>query len=95
MDNIGIIEAKYKSCASLAIQRLKDAGIADHEDAFKTNSDLTDGTEHTIPAFGYWTGRVPEGTKVFCSIKRWAKENRKILVNVDSIAYESDMKRAA
>ena len=40
-------------------------------------------------------GVVPEGTKVFCSIKRWARENRKILVNVDSIAYESDMKRAA
>ena len=26
---------------------------------------------------------------------RKARENRKILVNVDSIAYESDMKRAA
>ena len=35
MDNIGIIEAKYKSCAFLAIQCLKEAGIADREDAFK------------------------------------------------------------
>ena len=61
----------------------------------KINPDLIDETEHTIPVFGYWTGRVPKGTKVFCSIKRWARENRKILVNVDSIACESDMKRAA
>ena len=35
MDNIGIIEAKYKSCAFLAIQCLKEASIADREDAFK------------------------------------------------------------
>lgn len=35
MDNIGIIEAKYKSCASLAIQRFKEVGIAEREDSFK------------------------------------------------------------
>lgn len=35
MNNIGIIESKYKSCASLAIQCLKETGIAKHEEAFK------------------------------------------------------------
>lgn len=89
-------------CNETEIMNLRDSmeGVVRKQNSsglyidLKTNSDLTDGTEHTIPAFGYWTGRVPEGTKVFCSIKRWARENRKILVNVDSIAYESDMKRA-
>lgn len=44
-----------------------------------------------IPVFGYWAGRVPNGTKVLCSIKRWAKEDKDILVNVDSVAYEGEL----
>ena len=76
-------------CNETEIMNLRDSmeGVVRKQNSsglyidLKTNSDLT--------------GRVPEGTKVFCSIKRWARENRKILVNVDSIAYESDMKRAA
>lgn len=35
MENIGIIESKYKSCASLTIQCLEESGIAKREDAFK------------------------------------------------------------
>ena len=35
MDNGGIIESAYRSCASLTIQCLKEAGIAEGEDAFK------------------------------------------------------------
>lgn len=35
MDNIGIIESRFKSCASLAVQCLKETGIAEHEEAFK------------------------------------------------------------
>lgn len=58
-------------------------------------SGMSDEYKETIPAFGYWIGRVPKGTKVFCTIKRWAKDGKDILVNVDSVAYESDMERAA
>lgn len=61
----------------------------------KIENDMTDEYKETIPVFGYWTGRVPKGTKVFCSIKRWAKEDKDILVNVDSVAYENDMEMAA
>lgn len=43
-----------------------------------------------VPAFGYWCGRVRPGTGVLCSIKRWAKENRDIFVNVDSVEYGND-----
>ena len=35
MENIGIIESKCKSCASLTIQCLEESGIAKREDAFK------------------------------------------------------------
>ena len=45
----------------------------------------------TIPAFGYWCGRVRRGTWVLCTIKSWAKENRRIAVRVDSIDYGCKM----
>lgn len=61
----------------------------------KIGKDMANEYKETIPVFGYWTGRVANGTKVFCSIKRWAKENKDILVNVDSVVYESDMEMAA
>lgn len=48
-----------------------------------------------VPAFGYWTSRLPIGTKVLCSIKRQAKEDRDILVSVDSVLYQDDMEMAA
>ena len=35
MENIGIIESKYKLCVSLAIKCLEASGIAKREDAFK------------------------------------------------------------
>ena len=90
-------------CNETEAMNLRDSmeGVVREQNRFglyidlKIDSDLIDETEHTIPAFGYWTGRVPKGTKVFCSIKRWAKENKNILVNVDSVVYESDMERAA
>ena len=58
-------------CNETEIMNLRDSmeGVVRKQNSsglyidLKTNSDLTDGTEHTIPAFGYWTGRVPEGTK--------------------------------
>ena len=40
--------------------------------------------EEIIPAFGYWSGSLPAGTKVLCSIKRPEKENKDMLVSVDS-----------
>lgn len=44
-----------------------------------------------VPAFSYWTGRLPVGTRVMCSIKRLAKDNKEVLVNVDSVDYEDEM----
>jgi hypothetical protein len=44
-----------------------------------------------VPAFGYWTGRLPIGTKVMCSIRKPASEDKDILVSVDSVVYEDEM----
>lgn len=54
-----------------------------------------DDHEGIVSAFGYWTGRLPIGTKVLCSIKRHAREDRDILVSVDSVLYQDDMEMAA
>lgn len=35
MEHTGIVESKFKSCASLALQCLKEAGIEEHETAFQ------------------------------------------------------------
>lgn len=43
-----------------------------------------------IPAFGYWTGKVKPRTAVVCSLRRFAKENRDIQVNIDSVKYEEE-----
>lgn len=51
--------------------------------------------EETVPVFGYWSGSVPVGTEVICSIKRWAKDHKDILVTIDSVIYESGMEQAA
>ena len=50
-----------------------------------------DDPKELVPAFGYWTGRLPVGTKVMCSIRKLAREGKDILVNVDSIVYENEM----
>ena len=57
-------------------------------------NDIKDHKE-VISAFGYWIGRLPIGTKVHCSIKRPAKEDKDILVSVDSVFYQDDMVMAA
>lgn len=44
----------------------------------------------TVPAFGYWCGKVERGTEVLCSIKSWATENKRIKVKVDSVYYEDE-----
>ena len=44
-----------------------------------------------VPAFGYWTRRLPVGTKVMCSIRKPAREDKDILVSVDSVVYEDEM----
>ena len=46
---------------------------------------------HAVPAFGYWSAPVKKGTKVVCSIKKWAKGNKDIEVRIDSV----DDERAA
>lgn len=50
-----------------------------------------DDRRECVPAFGYWIGRLPIGTKVLCSIRRQAKEDKDILVSVDSVVYEDEM----
>lgn len=45
----------------------------------------------SIPAFGYWSGHVNRGTEVLCTIKNWAKENRRIAVRIDSVDYDGEM----
>lgn len=50
-----------------------------------------DDSKELVPAFGYWTGRLPVGTKVMCSIRKSAREGKDILVSVDSIVYEDEM----
>ena len=44
----------------------------------------------TVPAFGYWSAKVNRGTEVICSIKSWAKENKRIAVRIDSVDYDSE-----
>ncbi len=50
-----------------------------------------DDCKELVPAFSYWTGRLPAGTKVMCSIRKPAREGKNILVSVDSIVYEDEM----
>ena len=50
-----------------------------------------DNHNEIVPAFGYWTGRLPVGTKVMCTIRKPAKEDKDILVSVDSVDYEAEM----
>ena len=50
-----------------------------------------DDRKEFVPAFGYWTGRLPVGTKIMCSIRKPAREGKDILVSVDSIVYEDEM----
>lgn len=57
--------------------------------------EMTDGHKDPVSVFGYWTGRVPRGTEVTCSVRRWARDGRNILVTVDSVEYDSDAGRAA
>ncbi|MFI3212737.1 MAG: hypothetical protein R3Y24_05290 [Eubacteriales bacterium] len=44
-----------------------------------------------ISAFGYWSGVVNRGTEVLCTIKSWAKENKRVAVRVDSVDYGSEV----
>ena len=50
-----------------------------------------DDCKEIVAAFGYWTGRLPAGTKVMCSIRKPAREDKDILVSVDSVVYEEEM----
>ena len=50
-----------------------------------------DDCKELVPAFGYWTGRLPIGTKVMCSIRKPVREDKDILVSVDSVVYEDEM----
>ena len=50
-----------------------------------------DDRKELVPAFGYWTGRLPVGTKIMCSIRKPAREGKDILVSVDCIVYEDEM----
>lgn len=48
-----------------------------------------------VPAFCYWSGKVKIGTKVDCTLKYWAKEEKDILVTIDSVNYEKDTEMVA
>lgn len=50
-----------------------------------------DDHEEIVPAFGYWSGSLPVGIKVMCSIRKPAREDKDILVSVDSVVYEDEM----
>lgn len=50
-----------------------------------------DDCKEIVSAFGYWIGRLPAGTKVMCSIRKPAREDKEILVSVDSVVYEDEM----
>lgn len=54
-----------------------------------------DDHEEIVSAFSYWTVRLPIGTKVLCSITKQAREDKDILVSVDSVLYQDDMETAA
>lgn len=47
--------------------------------------------EEIIPAFGYWAGRLTIGTKVMCCIRKPAREDKDVLVSVDSVMYEDEI----
>lgn len=86
-----------------AILNLRDSmkGIVRDQSGFGLYIDLQMEDEMTgeyqgcIPVFGYWTASVPRGTEVTCSVKRWAKEGKYILVNVDSVEYDKSVEKAA
>ena len=50
-----------------------------------------DDCKEIVPAFGYLGGRLPVGTKVICSIRKPAREDKDILVSIDSVVYEDEM----
>ena len=54
-----------------------------------------DEEEEPIQVFGYWTNPVKIGTEVICSIKRWAKEGKDILVTIDSVGDEYALEMTA
>ena len=75
----GIVKGQSKSGVYIELNIEND--IEDHKEV--------------VSAFGYWIGRLPIGTKVLCSIKKQAKEDKDILVSVDSVFYQDDMVMAA
>lgn len=86
-----------------AVMNLRDSmkGIVRAQSRFGLYIDLQIEDEMTgeyqgnIRVFGYWTGSVPRGTQVTCSVKRWAREGRYILVNIDAVEYDRSVKKAA
>ena len=61
----------------------------------KIENDETEVYNKVISVFGYWGGQVPKGTEVTCSIKCWPKENKDILVTIDSVEYSEDLEMIA
>ena len=53
-------------------------------------NNFDDGKE-IVPAFAYWSGRLLVGTKVMCRIRKPAREDKDILVSIDSVVYEDKM----
>lgn len=49
------------------------------------------GCKKLVPAFGYWIGSLPVGSKVMCSIRKPSREDKDILVSVDSVIYEDEI----
>ena len=42
-------------------------------------------------AFGYWTGKVSPGTRVTCTVRKFATETRDIQVRIDSVEYDAEI----
>lgn len=50
---------------------------------------ICEGSRKCIPAFAYWSGRIPIGSEVTCSVRRWPKDGKDLLVSIDSVKARS------
>ena len=49
------------------------------------------GSSNNALAFGYWTGKVSPGTRVTCTVRKFATETRDIQVRIDSVEYDAEI----
>lgn len=72
---------------------LKDSlfGVVTFQTGFGVYIDLQiyEGSHKCIPAFAYWSGRIPIGSEVTCSVRHWPKGGKDLLVSIDSVQARS------